>query len=182
MKNPWQTLTTTIVYDNPWIQITHRDVINPNGGKGIYGVVHFKNVAIGIIPLDENNNTWLIGQYRYTLEEYTWEIPEGGGPHGEDPLDAAKRELLEEAGIVAEEWTKVLDMQTSNSVTDEVAIGYVARGLTFTEAEPEDTEDLTIKKVPFEVVVNMVMRGEIKDAFSIATILKTKLLLDNGKL
>jgi len=98
--NPWTTLSKEEVYKNPWIAISHRQVLNPAGGKGIYGVVQFQNIAIGILPLDENNNTWLVGQYRYTLEKYTWEIPEGGSPINTPPLDSAKRELKEEVGLV----------------------------------------------------------------------------------
>ncbi len=104
-KNPWQIISGKEVYDNKWINVTEYDVINPNGGKGIYGKVHFKNIAIGIVVLDDELNTWLVGQYRFTINEYTWEIPEGGGPLDIDPLVSAKRELLEETGLVAHEWT-----------------------------------------------------------------------------
>src|ERR1700757_758785 len=100
MDNPWTILGEKKVYDNKWIGITEYDVINPNGGKGIYGKVHFKNLAIGILPLDEELNTWLVGQYRFTLNAFSWEIPEGGGA-AEDPLGSASRELLEETGLVA---------------------------------------------------------------------------------
>lgn len=179
-KNPWQTLTTKVVYDNPWISVSHREVITPGGSNGIYGVVHFKNTAIGIIPLDGDYNTWLVGQYRYTLEEYSWEIPEGGGPKDSPPLDSAKRELAEETGITAKTWTKIMELHTSNSVTDEYGIIYVAQGLSYGEAEPEDTEDLKVKKLPFSDVVEMVMRGEITDALAISAILKTKLMIDRG--
>lgn len=182
MQNPWKTLKTKEVYDNPWIQVTHRDVINPGGGKGIYGVVHFKNLAIGIVPLDKDLNTWLVGQYRYTMNEYTWEIPEGGGIIGVDPLDSAKRELLEETGIRASNWFKITDLATSNSVTDERGLIYVARDLTFGESEPEESEDLKIKKVPFSEAVDMVMRGEITDSLAMIGIMKVKLMLDRGDL
>ena len=182
MKNPWKTLSKKTVYDNPWISVSHREVINPSGGDGIYGVVEFKNLAIGILPLDEELNTWLVGQYRYTLDEYTWEIPEGGGPFGTDPIDNAKRELLEETGIEAERWTKILDLQTSNSVTNEIGVAYVAQGLRFGEAEPEETEELQVRKLPFSEVVEMVMNGQIKDALSSVTILIAKGLLEKGEL
>ena len=182
MKNPWQTLSGKVHYDNPWISVTENQVINPGGGKGIYGVVHFKNLAIGIIPLDEEMNTWIVGQYRYTLNLYSWEMPEGGGMIGKPPLEAAKRELLEETGIIARNWTELLTLYTSNSVTDEFGIAYLARNLSFGQAQPEETEDLKVRKLPFEELVNMVLSGEITDAFTICAVLKAKLLLDKGLL
>ena len=178
MKNPWKTLDNKIAYDNPWIKVTHRNVINPSGNPGIYGHVHFKNIAVGVIPLDEHNNTWLVGQYRYTLDQYTWEIPEGGCPHGEDPLAAAQRELQEETGIVANNWELLLDLHTSNSVTDEYGVAYVARELEFGESSPEETEDLQVKKLPFEEAYQMVMSGAITDVLSMVAILKLRILLD----
>lgn len=182
MDNPWKTINTKEVYSNPWISVTHRDVINPSGGAGIYGVVHFKNLAIGIVPLDQDYNTWLVGQYRYTLEAYSWEIPEGGGPLTEEPLAAAKRELLEETGISASKWTKILDTHTSNSVTDEAGVAYVAQELRFGEATPEETEDLKIWKLPFEAAYQMVIDGKITDCLAMVSIFKTKHLLDKGLL
>lgn len=182
MENPWTTLDEETVYENPWIRVTHRNVLNPSGNPGIYGVVHFKNIAISIVPIDENGNTWLVGQYRYTLGEYSWEVPEGGGPHGIETLDSAKRELLEETGITADEWTEVGHLHLSNSVTDEKGIVYLARGLHFGEAEPEETEELKVKKVPFDEAVQMVMQGEITDALAVASILKVKILLDREKI
>lgn len=182
MQNPWKTLNTKEIYDNPWIQVTHRDVINPGGGKGIYGVVHFKNLAIGVVPLDKDLNTWLVGQYRYTMEEYTWEIPEGGGLVGVDPLEGAQRELQEETGIKAANWLKITDLATSNSVTDERGVIFVARELTFGEAAPEESEDLKVKKLPFSEAVDMVMRGEITDSLAMIGIMKVKLMLDRGEL
>ncbi len=180
--NPWDTISIHEVYDNPWIQVTHRDVITPGKTEGIYGVVHFKNLAIGILPLDEEYNTWLVGQYRYTLEEYSWEIPEGGGEPGSTALDSAKRELLEETGITAATWKSIIELTTSNSVTDERAICYVAKDLSFGKSMPEATEDLEIRKLPFEEVVQMAMDGKITDAISVATIFKVKLLIEQGKL
>lgn len=181
-KNPWTTLTNETKYDNPWIKVTHRDVLNPSGGKGIYGHVHFKNLAIGIVPLDEDLNTWLVGQYRYTLEQYSWEIPEGGCPHQESPLAAAQRELLEETGITATKWTPLLDIHTSNSVTDEYGKAYIAQELSFGAAMPEETEELEVKKLPLEKVFQMVMDNEITDSLSIAAILKAMWWVQEGKI
>ena len=169
-------------YDNPWIKITEHQTVNTDGGDGIYGVVHFKNIAIGIIPLDEDYNTWLVGQYRYPLQQYSWEICEGGGLHDIDILDSAKRELLEELGIKANSWTNIMDMHLSNSVSDEKGVIYIAKGLSYYEPEPEEGEVLQLKKISFEEVYQMIMEGEITDSLTVAGILKTKLLIDKGEI
>jgi 8-oxo-dGTP pyrophosphatase MutT (NUDIX family) len=181
-KNPWQTLSTKAIYKNPWMSIREDQVINPKGGRGIYGVVSFGNKAIGIIPIDAEGNTYLIGQYRYTLNEYSWEIPEGGGPLGIDPLESAKRELKEETGFTAAKWLNIGRIHTSNSVTDEEGYIFLARELTAGETEFEETEDLQIRKVPFQEAVRMVMDGEITDAISMAGILKVEKLIQAGKI
>ncbi len=181
-QNPWQTVNISIPYDNPWITVKHCDVINPSGGKGIYGVVHFKNLAIGVLPLDDDDNTWLVGQYRFPTNHYSWEMPEGGGKAGTDPLVSAQRELLEETGLTAKKWQKVLDMHISNSVTDEVAVVYIARDLTMGEAEPEETEKLSLRKLPFAEVVEMVLSGEILDSLTVAAVLKVHILKQKGEI
>ncbi len=179
-KNPWTTQRSYVKYENPWIKVTENQVLNPAGNPGIYGVVHFKNRAIAIIPLDEDHNTWIVGQYRYTLNTYEWEVPEGGCPEGEDPLEAAKRELEEEVGLHASSWEQVMEIQLSNSVSDEIGYTYIARGLTHVGSSPEETEQLQIRKLPFDELVEMVMRGEIKDGLSVASVLKVKFLLGTG--
>lgn len=176
-ENPWQIKSEIAVYDNPWINLTEYQVLNPSGNPGIYGKVHFKNRAIGIVPLDADMNTYLVGQYRFALNQYSWEIPEGGGPLNDAPLDAAKRELLEETGLKAKNWTEVQRMHLSNSVSDELCIIYIATGLEQFEAEPEDTEQLIIKKLPFDDVYQMVCSGEITDSVTVAAVLKVKLML-----
>lgn len=175
--NPWTTKKINPIYENPWIKVEHHDVLNPAGKESIYGKVHFKNRAMAIIPIDESGNTWLIGQYRYPLDEYSWEIPMGGGPMAEDKLESAKRELKEETGLIAEKWTEIMKIHTSNSVTDEVGFVYLAEGLTQGETEFEETELLKIKKLPFTKVVEMVMDGEITDGISVAAILKAARIL-----
>lgn len=182
MENPWKIIDEQKVYNNNWISIHHFNVINPSGKKGIYGKVHMKNIAIGIVPLDEEMNTWLVGQYRFVLNEYSWEIPEGGAPFHESPLEAAKRELLEETGLQAQSWRKIQELSLSNSVTDERAEIYVARTLSQHKPLPEDTEQITIKKLPFEEVYQMVSDGRITDGLSVTAILKVKLLLSEGRL
>ncbi len=181
-ENPWKINHEKNIYDNPWINVTEFQVINPSGNPGIYGKIHFKNKAIGILTLDENRNTYLVGQYRFPLNQYSWELPEGGGSLESSPLDSAKRELLEETGLKASSWTEILRMYLSNSVCDEEAIVYLAQNLEQFEAEPEETEQLIIKKMPFAEVYQMVCRGEITDAITVAAVLKVHILLTENRL
>ena len=176
-KNPWKILSSSPVYENNWINLTEYSVVNPGGGQGIYGKVHFKNRAVGIVPIDEEGNIYLVGQFRFALDAFSWEIPEGGAPFHEDLLDSAKRELKEETGIEARSWKKLLDIHLSNSVSDEIGHVYMATGLSYTDAEPEETEEIHVKKLPFDEAYQMVIDGEITDSMSIAGILRTKLLL-----
>jgi 8-oxo-dGTP pyrophosphatase MutT (NUDIX family) len=181
-ENPWKIVSDKAIYSNPWIGVTEYQVINPSGNPGIYGKVHYKNLAIGVLPLDDDLNTYLVGQYRFTIDHYSWEMPEGGGPEGEEPLDSAKRELLEETGLKASRWTEIQRLHLSNSVSDELSILFVARGLTQHEAEPEDTEQLIVKKIPFAQMYQMVCNGEITDAMTVAAVLKVQLLLSENLL
>ncbi len=171
-ENPWQTLSEKLIYDNPWIQVNEYDVINPKGGKGIYGKVSFKGLAIGIIPIDDEGNTWLVGQYRYTLNEYSWEIPMGGVPFDENVEEGALRELREETGLIANRLEYLSKIHTSNSVTDEVGHVYVARELTEGATEFDETEDLEVRKLPFREALDMVLENKITDSLSVAGILK----------
>lgn len=171
-ENPWKKISSKLVYDNPWVSVHHEEVIKPNGQSGIYGLAHFKNFAAAVLPLDHDNNTWLVGQYRYTINEYSWEIPMGGGTLNSDILEAAKRELKEETGMEANLWTSMGNLHTSNSVTDEVGHLFLAQDLIFGESEPDDTEVLALKKVSLQEAVRMVMDSEITDSLSIAAILK----------
>lgn len=174
-QNPWQILRSELKYDNPWISLTEHQVLNPNGGEGIYGVVHFKNRAIGVLAMDDDDQLYLVGQYRFPLKQFSWEIPEGGGPLQEaEPLHSAKRELLEETGLKARHWEKLLELHLSNSVSDEFGIVYLATGLSQHEAQPEETEQLFLKKIPFEEACHMVESGEITDSLTVAAILKMK--------
>ena len=180
MKNPWSTISTEDIYENPWIKLTHHQVINPAGGKGIYGKVHFKNKAIGILALDADMNTWLVGQHRYTLNEWSWEIPEGGGPLGDDLLASAQRELKEETGMTANKWTMILKTHLSNSVSDEEGFIFLAEELKQGKANLEETEaDLKVWKLPFKEALQMVMDGKITDSLSVMGILKVARLVDS---
>ncbi len=178
-KNPWITLSSREIYDNPWISVTEHQVINPGGGRGIYGQVSFKNLAVGIVPVDDQCNTWLVGQHRFTLDQFSWEIPEGGGKPPEEPLATAQRELKEETGLVAGEWSFLMAIHTSNSVTDELGHIFLAQRITEGEPVPEESEsDLKIMKLPLKEAVDMVMKGDITDSLSIAGLLKAARMLN----
>lgn len=180
--NPWKTNSSELVYESPWISVTKHDVLNPANNPGTYSVVHFKNLAIGILPIDNEGFTWLVGQWRYPIEQYCWEIPEGGGPIGIDPLESAKRELKEETGILADNFRELMRLHLSNSATNELAIVYIAKNLKFEEAEPEESEILQVKKIHINEAYQWVMDGKITDAISVAAILKTKTLLEKGEI
>ncbi|MBL7963674.1 MAG: NUDIX hydrolase [Flavobacteriales bacterium] len=176
-RGPWTTVKEEVRYGTPWIEVSHHEVIDPGGRPGIYGVVHFRNLAIGIVPLDEHLNTWIVGQYRYPIQAYSWEIPEGGGKRDIPAIESAKRELREEAGIEAERWTEILRMDLSNSASDEHAIIYVAQDLSFFPPEPDHNEQLELRKLPFEELYGMVMRAEVQDSLTVAAVMKVKLML-----
>lgn len=173
----WKRLSSRPVYDNPWITVFEDDVINPGGGRNLYGHVHFKNLAVAILPLDGEGNTWLVGQERYTLGHHSWELPMGGAPGNEDPLDAAKRELKEETGLTAVRWTEIMRLHTSNSITDETGIVYVAEELTDGETAFEETEAIEVLKLPLEDAIGMALDGRITDSISVAALLAVRRLV-----
>jgi 8-oxo-dGTP pyrophosphatase MutT (NUDIX family) len=181
MKNPWKILASKEVYNNPWIRVTEHQVLNPAGGPGIYGVVHFHNLAIGVVPY-QDGKIWMVGQYRFPLEAFSWEIPEGGGTIGIDPLDSAKRELKEETGLTAHHYEVLLEMDLSNSVSDERAIVYLATGLQEGEASPEETEELHLRQMTLSEAYALVEQRVIRDSLTVAAIYKLRILELEGKL
>ena len=173
MKNPWKTLSSKQIYKNDWIRLREDRVITPTGSNGIYGVVETKP-AIGIIPLTDDLQTYLVGQYRYTLDVYSWEIPEGGGIDGETNLQAAKRELVEETGLTAKRWLDMGSLYTSNSITNEIAYIYLAEDLRQGKAQPDHTEDLQVRKLPFTEAWQLVLSGEIKDSMAVIGLMRVQ--------
>lgn len=169
-KNPWRTIRSKQVYDNPWIAVREDQVVRPDGEPGVYGVVHFKNVAIGVLPV-EGDYVYLVGQHRYPLDEYSWEIPEGGCPEGEEPLRAAQRELREETGLEARHWRMLGEARLSNSVTDERAVWFLATGLAPGKPGPEGTEILGVRRVPLGEALEMTLGGQITDALTLLAIM-----------
>jgi 8-oxo-dGTP pyrophosphatase MutT (NUDIX family) len=179
-RNPWKVLSSKTVFENPWMQVDTYNTIHPGGKPAHYGVVRPRNLAIGIIPLDHQMHTWLVGQWRFPLGKYSWEIPEGGGAKNVDPLLSAQRELREETGLVAGQWDLILEMDISNSITDETGRVYVARNLTQMPPAPDEDEQLEVRRMPFEEVFQRTMQGEITDALAVAGILKLKHLINSG--
>lgn len=168
---PWQRISSECRYENPWLQVFHEDVITPGNTTGIYGRVHFKGTAIGIVPVDAEGFTYLVGQYRYTLDAYSWEIPMGGCPAGEKPLIAAKRELQEETGFSAAHWQEIQTLHPSNSITDEKGLVFLATDLTAGEMALEASEDISVKRLPLNEAIEWALDGRITDAISVAALL-----------
>ncbi len=170
--NPWTTLESRFVYQNPWIAVREDRVLRPDGSPGIYGVVHFKNRAVGVLPVEDDGSVWLVGQYRYPLDRYSWEIPEGGAPDGEDPLAAAKRELREETGLTAASWESFGEVHLSNSVSDEHGLLYRASRLQSGASTPDPSERLQIRRVPWDEAWATLCRGEITDSLTVIALLR----------
>lgn len=176
VQNPWKTVSTREVYKNAWIRVREDKVIRPDGKPGIYGVVEFPG-AVGIVALNAKNEIVLVGQWRYTLNKYSWEIPTGGIDKKESPLHAAKRELNEETGVFAKRWKSLGTMDTSNGATDEVAHLFLATDLTNGNSEPEEVEDLQLQWIPLQRAVKMVMNDDITESLSIAAIFRANAIL-----
>lgn len=179
---PWTVESETAVYDNPWITVTDCKVVRPDGAPGQYGVVHFKNVAVGVLPLLDDGTVPLVGQHRFPHDAYSWEVPEGGGERGVDPLLSAQRELAEETGYRARHWLPLVEFDISNSVTDEISVCFLAWGLEAGVAEPDADEILAHRRVNFSELHEMVLKGDIRDSLTIIMVLKARALAAAGKL
>jgi len=179
---PWGIRTAKTVYRNPWITVREYQATAPTGAPALYGVVNFQNYALAILPVHDDGSITLVGQHRFALADYSWEIPEGGGPMGEAPLTGAKRELREETGLVAADWREVLRLQLSNSVTDETAVGFIATGLSQADSDPDETEAFQIAKVPFQEALDLVFRGMIVDVLTVAMLLRAYHMAKEGEL
>jgi len=181
-RNPWTVLGKEVRYETPWIRVVHHDVLNPRGRPGIYGVVNFRNRAVGVLPIDREGHTWIVGQFRFPHQRYSWEIPEGGSPEGRSDEETAHRELAEETGLRAGRLAEILRLDLSNSVTDESGVVFVAWDLEQGAPAPEDTEELSVRRLPLREAMDMAMDGRITDSLSVAGLLKLRLLALDGRL
>lgn len=179
---PWSIATARTVYENPWMCVREYQALAPTGHRALYGVTSFRNYALAILPLHEDGTVTLVGQHRFPLAAYSWEIPEGGGPIGEDPLAGAQRELREETGLVAREWRQVMRFETSNSITDEQGFGYIATGLSQAEADPDETEVIQIARVPFREALDLALSGAMTDMPTVAMLLRAYHMAQEGEL
>lgn len=172
----------TPLHDNPWFSLDHYRAIAPTGRPANYYLQSYKNLAVGMLPLHDDGTVTLVGQWRFPFTAYSWEIPEGGSPHGEEPLEGARRELREEGLLEAAEWRQILTLHLSNSTSDEMCLGYLATGLTPAEGEPDETESLTVARVPFRELLKAVVTGRIQDAITVAMVLRVHHMAVSGEL
>lgn len=180
--DPFTVRAVSHPYATPWLSIEHRDVVRPDGADGVYGIVRFAQSAVGVLALSERGEVTLVGQWRVPLGRYSWELPEGGCPHDEDPLAAAQRELAEETGLRAASWMQILSCDVSNCVTDETASIFLAWNLRPGEAAPDGTEVLERRVVHFTTLLDGIERGAIRDGLTIAAVLRAHQMALAGRL
>jgi 8-oxo-dGTP pyrophosphatase MutT (NUDIX family) len=181
---PWKAGEERLAFESGWITVTEQVAIAPTGRPSPYGLVKFKNLAVAVLPIHEDGTIVLVGQHRFPLGDYTWELPEGGSPLGEDPLEGARRELAEETGLAAAEWREVMRTQLSNSVTDERMIGYLALGLSAAGSvhTADPTEAIVLARVPFREALDAAMAGHIQDMLTVAMLLRGYHMAQEGSL
>jgi ADP-ribose pyrophosphatase len=182
LSDPFTLVSSKIAYENAWIKVEHQEIIRPDGAAGVYGIVRFANRAVAVLPLEANGDVWLVGQWRRPLNAWSWEIPEGGVPFDEDLEAGARRELEEEAGLIAGTLLKVLEFDTSNSVTDEVGTSFIAYDLTQGTLAPDPTEVLSLRRVHFTDVLAEIDQGLIRDGPTLATVLRAHQLALTNRL
>lgn len=178
----WTVKSSRPVSDNPWFALEEYDAVAPTGVPAAYHLLAFKNVAVGVIPLHEDGTVTLVGQWRFPFARYSWEIPEGGVPKSETPLEGAKRELREEAGLIAETWRHVLTLELSNASSDELALGFLATGFTLIDKDPDATEALTTVRAPFSEALKAAVAGRIRDSITVAMLLRLHHMAYEGEL
>ena len=178
----WRSAGTETVFDSPWLALTRHAATAPTGHAADYAVVRFKNVGTGVLPVHDDGTVVLVGQQRFALANYSWEMPEGGAPLGEDPFDGVRRELVEEAGLEAAHWAPALTVEMSNSITDEIGKTWIAWGLSPVPVAPDPTEIIAVVRVPFLDLLNEIGRGTVKDSLTVATAYKAYHMALNGEL
>jgi 8-oxo-dGTP pyrophosphatase MutT (NUDIX family) len=178
----WRVRAKTHLHDNPWFTLDEFDAVAPTGHPARYYLQTYKNIAVGVLPLHEDGTVTLVGQWRFPFDAYSWELPEGGAPKGEEPIEGARRELREEAGLAAADWRHILTLHLSNSSSDEVAFGYLATGLSAVSLDPDATEQLAIARVPFREVLKAATSGRIQDAITVAMLLRLHHMAHEGEL
>jgi 8-oxo-dGTP pyrophosphatase MutT (NUDIX family) len=180
--DPWIVKRKTRAFENQWLALDQYDVVRPDGGDGTYTVVRPHRLAVGVLPIEPDGSVHLVGQWRFPLGRYSWEMPEGGAEPGEDPLDCAKRELAEETGLSAGRYERVLEMDISNSLTDERGVIYLAFDLKHGDSSPEATEVLRRRRAPFMDVLDRVADGRIRDGLTVAAVLRAHHMAVTGEL
>jgi ADP-ribose pyrophosphatase len=181
-SDPFVLVGSKVAYENPWIKVEHQDVIRPDGNPGIYGIVRFKNRAVAVLPIEDNGYVWLIGQWRKPLDRWSWEVPEGGVPFDEDLEAGARRELEEEAGLIAGSLVKVMEFDVSNCVCDEVGVAYIAYDLRHGVMAPDPTEVLSLRRIHFTQLLDEIDQGLIRDAPTLVTVLRAHQLALTNRL
>ncbi|MBV9759013.1 MAG: NUDIX hydrolase [Acidobacteriaceae bacterium] len=180
-RNPWKTISSRRAYENAWIRVREDQVIRPDGAPGIYGVVEIRP-SVAIVAIDDLDRVSLVGQWRYSVNRYSWEVPRGGSHPGEtDMLEVARRELAEEAGVIAAQWRELGCVDVCNGVADDVQTLFLATGLAATDMCLDPEEEIVVEWRPFEEAVEMALDGRITEVCSIAAILKVSMLRNGGR-